>query len=716
MPISLKIKKRTNIATTIIVSLVCILLTIPTQSGNFNYDYAVGDPWRYDQLIAKYEFLILKSPEQQQAERDSVLRNFAPFFNLQSATAGQQVQNLRADYAKGALEGVPAHYMSHAIKLLQEVYAQGVVSADDYGRMADGHFSQVRIISGTAATTQSFAEVYSARTAYQYLMTADSANYSREIMARLNLNNYLEPNLLYDSAKTVESEQELLSTLARASGKVRPGQRIIDRGEIISPRTYSILNSMKADLDQNHKDSRADMWRIVGKAGLVVMFFSVLLVYLHLFRKDLFDDLRIIHLLFALITIFCVIAALAENYRFVNVYVIPFAMVAIFVRVFMDTRTAFMAHFVMLLIASLSLAEAYRFILIESVAGIVAIYSLRDLTERSQLFKTAAYVSAATMLTGFCLELLQTPSADIVATFDRSWYIHTIFCGISLLFAYPLLYLIERVFDFTSSVTLVELSSINNPLLRQMSKEAQGTFQHSMQVSNLAAEIADHIGARVQLVRTGALYHDIGKVLNPTFFTENQSGMNPHDSLTEERSAQIIINHVSDGMRLAEKSHLPRVIREFISTHHGRSLVKYFYVQACNRLGEDKVDKAAFTYPGKNPYTREQAILMMADSVEAASRSLKEYTEESIASLVNRIVDAQVAAGYFTECPITFRDISDARRVLIESLKTIYHTRIAYPELRTAADANTPRADQTAPQHPRGSRLFGTNTWTWNRK
>jgi putative nucleotidyltransferase with HDIG domain len=243
------------------------------------------------------------------------------------------------------------------------------------------------------------------------------------------------------------------------------------------------------------------------------------------------------------------------------------------------------------------------------------------------------------------------------------------------------MYLIEKVFGFTSSVTLVELTNINHPILRKMSKVAQGTFNHSMQVANLAAEVADKIGAKPQLVRTGALYHDIGKMLNPAFFTENQSGVNPHNSLSEERSAEIIINHVTEGVRLAEKYHLPEVIREFITTHHGAGMAKYFYIQYVNKHPEEEVDKKRFSYPGPNPFTREQAILMMCDSVEAASRSLKEYTEESIANLVNKIIDGQLADGHFKECPITFKDIADAKQVLIDSLKTIYHTRISYPEL-----------------------------------
>jgi putative nucleotidyltransferase with HDIG domain len=268
---------------------------------------------------------------------------------------------------------------------------------------------------------------------------------------------------------------------------------------------------------------------------------------------------------------------------------------------------------------------------------------------------------------------------DSLSQIDYSTYNYLIVNGIALLFAYPLLYLIEKTFGFTSDITLIELSNTNNPLLRQMSEIAPGTFNHSIQVANLAGEIANKIGAEAQLVRTGALYHDIGKLANPIYFTENQSGINPHEMLTEIESAQMIISHVTEGQKMADKYNLPKEIRDFISTHHGQGKAKFFYIKYHNEHPDEPVDDLLFTYPGPNPFTREQAILMMADTVEAASRSMNEYTEQAIRDLVNRLIDTQVSEGYFKECPITFRDIQYAKTVLIEKLKTIYHTRISYP-------------------------------------
>ena len=336
-----------------------------------------------------------------------------------------------------------------------------------------------------------------------------------------------------------------------------------------------------------------------------------------------------------------------------------------------------MAHSVTVLLCAVAVKYQYEFLIVQLAAGLVAIFSLRELSKRAQLFKTAFFVVLTMALTYYALQLMQDPT---LLPKDRI-YIYFIANGILLLLAYPLMYIIERTFGFVSSVTLFELSDTNRDLLRQLSEAAPGTFQHSIMVSNLASAIANRIGAKGLLVRTGALYHDIGKMQNPVFFTENQAKVNPHDALTEMESAQIITGHVEDGLRLAEKYNLPKIIRDFISTHHGDGVAKYFYIKYKNEHPDEDVDMQPFSYPGPNPFTREQAILMMADAVEAASRSLKEYTEESISELVNRIVDGQVESGAFKVCPITFRDIEIAKHVMIDRLKTIYHTRISYPSL-----------------------------------
>jgi putative nucleotidyltransferase with HDIG domain len=464
--------------------------------------------------------------------------------------------------------------------------------------------------------------------------------------------------------------------IALASGVVVQGQKIVDRGEIVTEKTYRIIESFKHENELRNEDVKQNQLSLFGHILYVLILMIGFTVYLSLYRLDYFGKARSLTMTYALIVIFALLTALFIRNTFIHVYIVPYAMVPIIIRIFMDSRTAFMTHVTMILICAVMLQHPFEFIVIETVAGLAAITSLRELTERSQLFKTAVIVTLACVAVNLALDWIR---ADALTQIDYNTYNYLLVNGIALLFAYPLLYIIEKAFGFTSDITLVELSNTNSALLRRMSEVAPGTFNHSIQVANLAGEIANKIGAKAQLVRTGALYHDIGKLSNPIYFTENQSGINPHESLSDIDSAQIIISHVTEGLRMADKYNLPKVIRDFISTHHGQGKAKYFYVHYHNEHPDEPVDDLLFTYPGPNPFTREQACLMMADTVEAASRSLPDYTEQSIRDLVERLIDTQVAEGYFRECPITFRDIQYAKTVLIEKLKTIYHTRISYP-------------------------------------
>ena len=680
MKLKFHIDNRLNLLLVCAVSIVCLLLALPRDS-KAGYDYEVGKPWNYAPLIAEFEFPIYKSAEQLAAERDSALRTFYPYYNSHEAVAQQQVRNFAADRAAGHFAGVPDAYITYAMRTLQGVYAAGVISSESMSRLTASGTCGVRVVNGTNAVTRDLGTIFSPRTAYEHIM--DDEHYSRDLLSRLNLHKYLEANLVYDSIKTQQGKAELLSGISGSTGLVLRGERIIDRGERVNLRQKAILDSLRRESERRKED--VDNGRIIlfGRFGLIAAFMALLVIYLRMFRRDLYQSPHTVYLIFSVVTIFPLLTYLLCTYKFFSVYIIPFAMLPIVLRVFTDTRTAFMSHLTMVLLASIPLHTQYQFILSQLLAGLVGIYCIKDLTERSQIFLTSLIVTVCTIVFGVMFELSE--GGNLIGA-DRSWFRDIVISGVALLFTYPLLYLIEQAFGFTSSVTLIELNNTNSPIIRRLAKEAQGTFIHSIQVGNLAAEVAARIGAKVQLVRTGALYHDIGKLTNPGFFTENQAGYNPHDKLTEEESAQIIISHVTKGVELADKHRLPKVIKDFILTHHGASMVRYFYVQAVNKYGEENVDKAKFTYPGPNPYTREQAILMMSDAVEASSRSLKEYTTESITELVNRIIDGQVANGAFVNCPITFRDISEAKQTFIDSLQVIYHTRVSYPEIKQPKD------------------------------
>lgn len=690
-----KLKGAFTLIGTVIVVVLLLVYFLPRET-KFGYEYEQGRPWRYNSLIATFDFPVYKTPDEVKAERDSALSQFQPFYTEDVQIAQRQITAFETAWRAGRFGDVPAHCLNHVDKMLRGVYDAGIVPSADLSQMAKERTPGVRVVEGTEAVTRPITELYSTRSAYEYIVYADTINFPRELLARCNINEYLSPNLSIDSAKTSAVREDLLAAVSPASGMVQSGQRIIDRGEIISAEQYKILQSFERETVRRNDPSKG-MWQVVtGQVIFVLCVIVAFVFYLRLFRREYLRSPHSILLLSSLIAIFPLITYAMVDQKFLNVYMVPYAMVPIFVRIFMDSRTAFMTMVCSVILSSLALHSNYEFVIVQFMSGMTAIYALRDLTERSQLLRVAlaVFVTSSAIMLGYDLS-----QGIEFSHLDRSMYVYNAVNGVLLLFAYPLLYMIEKLFGFTSSVTLVELSNTNNSVLRRMSKVAQGTFVHSLQVANLAAEVADKIGAKPQLVRTGALYHDIGKMLNPAFFTENQTGVNPHDELTEERSAQIIISHVTEGLKLADKYHLPKVIRDFISTHHGRSQVKYFYIQWKNKHQGEEPDAKLFTYPGPNPFTREQAILMMCDAVEASSRSLKEFTEESIKELVNRIIDGQVQAGYFRECPITFRDIADAKRVLAESLKTIYHTRIAYPELNA-------KLAEPAPQ-PRRTYFFG---------
>lgn len=690
-----KLKGAFTLIGTVIVVVLLLVYFLPRET-KFGYEYEQGRPWRYNSLIATFDFPVYKTPDEVKAERDSALSQFQPFYTEDVQIAQRQIAAFETAWRAGRFGDVPARCLNHVDKMLRGVYDAGIVPSADLSQMAKERTPGVRVVEGTEAVTRPITELYSTRSAYEYIVYADTVNFPRELLARCNINEYLSPNLSIDSAKTSAVLEDLLAAVSPASGMVQSGQRIIDRGEIISAEQYKILQSFERETVRRNDPSKG-MWQVVtGQVMFVLCVIVAFVFYLRLFRREYLRSPHSILLLSSLIAIFPLITYAMVDQKFLNVYMVPYAMVPIFVRIFMDSRTAFMTMVCSVILSSLALHSNYEFVIVQFMSGMTAIYALRDLTERSQLLRVALAVFATSSAIMLGYDLSQGIEFSHL---DRSMYVYNAVNGVLLLFAYPLLYMIEKLFGFTSSVTLVELSNTNNSVLRRMSKVAQGTFVHSLQVANLAAEVADKIGAKPQLVRTGALYHDIGKMLNPAFFTENQTGVNPHDELTEERSAQIIISHVTEGLKLADKYHLPKVIRDFISTHHGRSQVKYFYIQWKNKHQGEEPDAKLFTYPGPNPFTREQAILMMCDAVEASSRSLKEFTEESIKELVNRIIDGQVQAGYFRECPITFRDIADAKRVLAESLKTIYHTRIAYPELNA-------KPAEPAPQ-PRRTYFFG---------
>lgn len=673
-----------NFATHSVLIILCSVLIVWLMPNKiyFTGEPNVGTPWQFDDLISDIEFDLMKSEETiAQEKADKVRKEMVPSFVV--------VDSVEQRAEKELIDTIEAHYGSFAsaaklyyVPRLQEIYKKGIVDQTSYDDV-ERHYDQksIRIIRGNQSVTKTLDEVYSEQTANEYLHHIDS----EDMLSTHHIDlPYLHPNLEYDDSTSKEDIAHLEELVAVSDKKIQQGEKIIEQGVVIDEPTSRAIKQFYEIKTGNFMRENGSFANISGRVIYVLLLFALFSTYLILFRPQYFSNVRHTLMLYSLITLFPLLAMLVSSTMgALSIYILPFAMVPIFVQIFMDSRTAFAAHATMVMIGSMILPNQPFFFIVQIVAGMTAIFALRDMSKRSDLFKAALMVTLCTAVMFTAMSLINHSKLP-----HRTAYVYLIINGILLLLAYPLMFVVEKSFNFTSSVTLFELSDTNKDLLRHLSEVAPGTFQHSITVGNLASEIAKKIGANSLLVRTGALYHDIGKMVNPVFFTENQAGVNPHDKLTEKESASIIISHVIEGLRLAEEKRLPDEIKNFITTHHGAGVVKYFYVKYKNAHPKEEIDEEAFSYPGPNPFTREQAILMMADTVEAASRSLNEYTDETLSELINRLIDGQVSAGFFTECSITFLDITTAKKVLLENLKSIYHTRIKYPELNQETRKN----------------------------
>jgi len=660
---------------TALVTTALIILCFPREKS-FSYDFALGKPWRHAQLTAAWDFAVEKTDEVFQREREEAAARVLPYYSLDPSVVTVVTDSFDSHYRTELSAHMNKNVYNAVINKLDEVYRDGIIATSDYNKLQSDSVSRIKVILGNRATERDASSLHTVRQAYDAVMQADTTTYGNYILRNSNINTYIRPNLTFEQDKTTSARTDAMNAVPRNKGLVQAGQKIIGNGDIVDEDTYQILLSYRKVWNR-HNDSTGSELTLFGQIIIVTLLILVLIIYLARYRKDYIARPNCYLFLATQVVLFTVVAALLIHT--VDVMIIPFVMAPLIIRVFLDSRTAFVTHLVIVLITSLIVPEPYLFVLLQIMAGLAAIFSLPELTERSQLFRSTFFILLAYCIVFFGYELIVLSD---LSQMNRTMYLRFLIGAALLLFTYPLMYLYEKLFRFTSNVTLVELSNINGRLLRTLSEEAPGTFNHSMQVANLAAAAANSIGANSQLVRTGALYHDIGKLENPAFFTENQAGTNPHDSIPFDQSAQIIIGHVNYGLKLADKYHLPEAIRQFIRTHHGCSKAKYFYISYCNEHPGEEVDESLFTYPGPNPQTTETALLMMADAVEASSRSLKEYTEESISTLVDRIIDAQTAEGCFQNCPLTYKDIQTVKSIFKEKLRTIYHTRISYPELK----------------------------------
>lgn len=656
-----------------VIAGVIIIFFMP-RTERVELSYEKNRPWSNPQLLAPFDIPYYLAPEIKQERIDSIDRMLVPVYDIDTSVQSNIVAMING------LDSVPVNQRNSLIKAVEEVYLTGVVSSEDARRIAEGDMHQIRISTTHSGDGMLTDKMRTSRQAYEHLETLFGKSYPSmwRLLQSKNFSSYLLPNIRENEIKTADLRNSLLTPIEAVQGIIQKGEEIINRGEMVTPQRYQILQDYEHELAKREEERGISKLNIAF--GLILFAGSLMLtiyLFLRLYRPEIFDSYRHTICLLAVFVGFYAFAVFMSDLFVDGLYIVPFAIIPILLVVFYDTTVAMFFLIMEIVLCALIAKLQFEFCFIQLSAGMTAIYSMRELSRRSQLLRTAFYVFIAYVVTYAAAELVQIASLN---TF--SWKLIGFFAINVVLtsFAYILIFIVEKVFGFISVVTLVELSDINNPILRELSEECPGTFQHSMAVANLVTAAANRVNANVQLVRAGALYHDIGKTKNPAFFTENQHGVNPHSALSATQSARVIINHVIDGLRMAEKAKLPKAIRDMIVQHHGTTTTRYFYNTYCNEHPGEEVDATPFTYPGPNPQSKEASLLMMADVVEAASRSLSDHNPETISALVNKLIDAQVAEGLHKDSPLSFRDITTIKEAFIKSLLTMYHVRIAYPD------------------------------------
>ena len=666
-------------------SAVAIILLVLPHADHQGFSYEQNQPWKYALLTADFDVPILRDSTSIRVMRDSIDHTFIPFVKRDLQVEKENIDRFNALISS---EATPAQ-ANLLSSLLAQTYKEGILDSDLNEELQKNNKNTLRLVTEShdnakEIITLDSKTMFSARRAYAYIDSVYEAqktkampDLSQEITKALNLS--LNANIVLDSVTDTKYRDQEYLNVNGALGVIKTGQRIVDRGEIITPQIFTNLNTYQEMLASRQSDRHDHTYFIIGQGLYIAVIITILYIFLSIYRPLFFSDIRKMTFLVTFITLFTLFAILMFENVIQGLFVVPFAAVPVIVIVFFDSRTAIFSLITTVFLAALVSTYPLQFLFMELIVGLVATFSIWQLDRRSQLLRTAVLSLLAYVFTYFIMLLIMEGNFS-----QFSWRILAMFLinSVILSFAYVLILVIEKIFGFTSAVTLVELSDINSPLLRRLAEEAPGTFQHSIQVSTIAAEAARAVGANTTLVRTGALYHDIGKLSSPIFFTENQHGINPHQGLDPVTSAKKIVSHVTEGAALANKHKLPAMVKSFILEHHGKGMAKYFYTTAVNNNPDKVIDKGDFSYPGPNPKSVETSILMMADAVEAASRSLSDYSPESIDRLVENIVNGQIADGMFKESPISFKDVEIIKSVFKKRLATIYHTRVRYPEMK----------------------------------
>ena len=689
-----------------LIALNIIVLILPSER-KFRYEFQKNKPWSHDNLIAPFDFPIYKSSDKLKKEIDSINNEFKPYFNYNDQVLKEQIEFINSNYIeyynqyiqmdsirrvsdaeyKKMNKPIRINYDKHLkfiIEKLEFIYNKGILDPTTIIEDIDRTEFSIVINRDKSPNTYNYNQVFTQKTAYQYLIKELEINIpelEKEIFIffkKMNLSMFIEPNLIYDKNMTDDLLNSALESISDTKGFVQTGEKIIIKGELVDNQKYLVLFSLKKEYEKSISDKLSYSLVIGGNVLIILIALLFLVLYIYNYKPKILISTRKSFFILLLITIFVVIASLVIKYNLTNVYIIPFALLPIIIKVFFDERLALFIHLITVFIVGFFAPNGFEFVLLQFISGFAAIFSLSTLSRRGQLYISSAGVFIALSLLYFGIAMTQE------ADFENIKWIYFLYFGVNallLLFAYPLIYAFERIFGFISDVTLLELSNTNHPILQKLAKKAPGTFQHSLQVANLAESAASKIKANPLLVRAGALYHDIGKTVSPIFFIENQvSDINPHDKLEFDQSAKIIINHVSEGVKIAKKGKLPQQIIDFIRTHHGVSVVQYFYKSYIKKYPEKSIDTKKFTYSGPRPFSKETALVMMADSIEAAARSIKNIDKQKINDVVEKIIDYQIQEKMFINADITFKEISFVKSLFKKMLINIYHARIEYPK------------------------------------
>lgn len=706
----------------IFLAAIALVVYILPREGKFPYEYSKGKPWKHEMLIAPFDFPIYKNQQELHQERDSILDNFRPYFAFDTLTGIEQTNRVIIDLEEKKetlLESFPFlsqenvkqdssawDILKHTVtQELSKIYRKGLIHLPEEYINADESFELV-LVKNNFAEPSGLTEFHNYQSAYQQIsskifskfrnISDTEQNELDNLVSDLQMNRYLDPNITYLAERTARERDKILDNLSLTSGIVLSGQRIVDTGEILDSRTVKILDSLKKEYETSLGGGTGYYFILMGQVLMTFLFMSIIYMFLYFFRRDVYNNLLSISFMLIMVIGMLLLARLSRLFEFFPLYIIPFAILPIIIRTFFDSRLAFFMHVITVMMAAFFTQNSFEFVYMQVPIGLVAIFSLFRMVRREQLVRSSIFIVLAYSVFYTAMAVLHEGDLKNI---NLSVFGQFVINGAFILLVYPLIYVFEKVFGFISDVTLVELSDTNHPLLRRLAEKAPGSFQHSLQVGNLAQEAVYKIGGNPLLVRAGAMYHDIGKTISPIFFTENQNtGFNPHANLDHEKSAQSIIQHIEKGVKIARRHKIPEQIIDFIRTHQGTTKAKFFYNSYKNENPEEDVDISKFTYPGPTPFTKETAILMMADAVEAASRSLKTYSDEEIEKLVENIINNQIEEQQFVNAPITFREITQVKQVFKEKLKNIYHARVEYPELKTKTSEH--KEPQTPPDSP----------------